>query len=77
MPRLPTHLVGIREAFDVLSSARSSGFVGGNPIAFADIVAYHRAAGVGDLQTFTRLIQELDSVFLSWQNERITTGAKK
>lgn len=70
------------DGFYTLSNSRtlfpgglgSSGSVGFIPLT--EIESYCRMFNVEDGETFTKIIRHLDRIYVAFQNEKLTAGAK-
>ena len=66
------------EAYLTLSRSRQNG-MGANPIAIQDIVAYYKAtywSGI-EFEEFMGAMQDMDSVYLKWSEDKAKQDAKK
>ena len=63
-------------AFNVLSSRRTSGMAGANPISFTEIVAYLTVYHWFDPDLFVRYVIALDNTFLKYQYDKYEHNRK-
>jgi hypothetical protein len=72
-PTLKREDLPYREAFFILNGARTSGMSSANPLAVSEILGLVNMGGIayiGDKPKYLRLIQKLDSTYLTHQAEK-------
>jgi hypothetical protein len=69
-PDLPYYLNEYVKAFNLLSTRRSSGFGGINPLSMADILAYASAFKIRDLDRFTSHMITMDGELIKFVANR-------